>query len=522
MMSGSVSIFDETKVPSVEKYLQKISKKAKDDQESELKDPVTMDWINDACYIGGRLWEVSTVDTLRKQAISKGDPYWSHPLNRSLIPCSLKPIPSSAVKALIEKCKSHSLGDKNAAALNLDDVRRMASSQGLMETYFNAKSRVISFCDPDSTLRVNVYYTTGTVGTCLKHPRNMKLQDLDRIFANPRAHTGEGYYTNSTTRESHLNSTTVSHGPVSDEETALSQQINILEQQLTEYRAQMSSLKTAREEEEWRKAAEAEEARQKEEQRKKAAEAEEARRKEEQRKKAEKARKKAEKILQLLEDERQRRKAAAAEKKRQEKRGNDCDWWLFYHDDIPDMCDTSCVAIGEGGYVAVSDSGVSTYHGIPSNVQNYLDRQHNRNIAFVAIGPEDQYFVRKTNGKCAYNGPASFEEAMDDYYHSKGVSVVTFGPWGIWYVKYEDGSEDWRGIDENYGQRLSSILSTCPIRNLFLGDNGIYFVAYNESKISHRGMPTGVARKLSDSSISVKQVLLDEENNSWFVRFSDK
>lgn len=186
------------------------------------------------------------------------------------------------------------------------------------------------------------------------------------------------------------------------------------------------------------------------------------------------------------------------------------------------MRDTSCVAIGEDGFVAVSDSGVTAYLGIPWNVQNYLDRQHNRNIAFVAIGPDHQFFVRKTNGKCTYNGPASFEEAMDDFYHSKGVSVVTFGPWSIWYVKYEDGSEDWRSINENYGQRLSSIFSACLIRNLLLGDNGIYFVAYNESKISHRGMPAGVARKLSDSSISVQQVLLDEENNCWFVRFSDK
>jgi len=53
-------------------------------------------------------------------------------------------------------------------------------------------------------LRVNVYFTTGTVGTSLYHPeqdrrtqlfrRNMTLSDLKKILAEPRLHTGRGYY----------------------------------------------------------------------------------------------------------------------------------------------------------------------------------------------------------------------------------------------------------------------------------------------------------------------------------------
>lgn len=50
---------------------------------------------------------------------------------------------------------------------------------------------------------MNVYYTTGTVGTCIDHPsqgktqlfrRDQTLEDLDRIFADPRVHTGAGYH----------------------------------------------------------------------------------------------------------------------------------------------------------------------------------------------------------------------------------------------------------------------------------------------------------------------------------------
>ena len=55
----------------------------------------------------------------------------------------------------------------------------------------------------DGKVRINVYYTTGTIASCLLHPlkgktqlfrRNQTIGSLQMIFANPRTHTGEGYY----------------------------------------------------------------------------------------------------------------------------------------------------------------------------------------------------------------------------------------------------------------------------------------------------------------------------------------
>lgn len=51
-------------------------------------------------------------------------------------------------------------------------------------------------------MRVNVYTTKMTVGTCLVHPKkgatqlfrkNVNLELLREIFKNPRVHTGKGY-----------------------------------------------------------------------------------------------------------------------------------------------------------------------------------------------------------------------------------------------------------------------------------------------------------------------------------------
>ena len=52
-------------------------------------------------------------------------------------------------------------------------------------------------------VQVNVYTTTGTIGTSLNHPikgrtqlfrRSITITQLKDIFTNPRTHTGRGYY----------------------------------------------------------------------------------------------------------------------------------------------------------------------------------------------------------------------------------------------------------------------------------------------------------------------------------------
>jgi len=87
------------------------------------------------------------------------------------------------------------------AALSIEFVRLMAQQYGYTEVCHNETSCMISFRKDAN--RINVYYTTATVGTCLNHPRSGKTQLFRRnvdgatlvsIFANPRVHTGTGYY----------------------------------------------------------------------------------------------------------------------------------------------------------------------------------------------------------------------------------------------------------------------------------------------------------------------------------------
>ncbi|KAL9191312.1 hypothetical protein ACHAXT_001018 [Thalassiosira profunda] len=95
----------------------------------------------------------------------------------------------------------------SSSALDLDAVKRLAQMEGYALISFSQRSRVISFRKEGATeldyVRINVYWTTGTVGTCIHHPRqgktqlfrrNVDLATLCEIFKNPRVHTGAGYH----------------------------------------------------------------------------------------------------------------------------------------------------------------------------------------------------------------------------------------------------------------------------------------------------------------------------------------
>jgi hypothetical protein len=92
-----------------------------------------------------------------------------------------------------------------------DFVRGLAATiEGVEEISFNPTSKLISFRKAsDEEARINVYYTTRTVGTALNHPRQSKTQlfrrdcspsEVAEIMKNPRAHTGKGYTRKASTK----------------------------------------------------------------------------------------------------------------------------------------------------------------------------------------------------------------------------------------------------------------------------------------------------------------------------------
>ena len=93
----------------------------------------------------------------------------------------------------------------DCAGISLQQIQHLAlAAGGLEQISRNDRSRVISFRHLGTNTRINVYYSTGTVGTAMNHHtkgttqlfrKNVDHVELYRILLNPRVHTGKGYYT---------------------------------------------------------------------------------------------------------------------------------------------------------------------------------------------------------------------------------------------------------------------------------------------------------------------------------------
>lgn len=81
-------------------------------------------------------------------------------------------------------------------------IKKLAKVHGWNEHEHQENICMYSFVKGDA--RINVYYSKMTVATCINHPNKGKSQLfrrrvdyglLEKIFSNPRIHTGIGYYT---------------------------------------------------------------------------------------------------------------------------------------------------------------------------------------------------------------------------------------------------------------------------------------------------------------------------------------
>lgn len=85
--------------------------------------------------------------------------------------------------------------------LPLEQIEVLAISKGWEKISHQENIKMVSFFKLG--VRVNIYYSTGSVATSLNHPikgktqlyrRGANMELLGKIFDNPRAHTGVGYY----------------------------------------------------------------------------------------------------------------------------------------------------------------------------------------------------------------------------------------------------------------------------------------------------------------------------------------
>jgi ribosomal protein L44E len=140
-------------------------------------------------------------------------------------------------EAVMELLKHHNtqptMSSSTTDGWSIDFVRGAAIACDVEEIMLNPQSCVISFRTRDS-IRINVYYTTRTIGTAMSHPtqgntqlfrKNCTSQELVDIPSNPRIHTGRGYKKRSSIGEMTVVQTQHGPGVLVEEEEELRQKL---------------------------------------------------------------------------------------------------------------------------------------------------------------------------------------------------------------------------------------------------------------------------------------------------------
>lgn len=334
----------------------------------------------------------------------------------------------------------------------LEEIRQIAKASGLREIFYNEESRVVSFVpargNTNPLTRLNVYFTTMTVGTCIDHPfqgktqlfrRNVTLEQLKEIALDPRIHTGQGYRQvvkqekRTREEEAHDSMENVTLG----EEAELREELKRLLDRAEMIKEALKGIEEKRRKEE----AEAEEKRQQE-----AAEAEEVKR------------------------------TAALEA-----RGTCYDYLLnescrlIFDKGFNDS--TKIIALGGDMIFGLEDNGSMWWSGLPKQLDNKL-RGRQKSLPpprHVAIGPNDLYYVKFEDGSSQWSG--SLADCDCESLRKNDVKRVAFGAdENKIFILHENGGYSHRGIPDELASIVEKSYRKSVIEDIALGPNGEYYM----------------------------------------------
>lgn len=340
-------------------------------------------------------------------------------------------------------------------SLSLVDIRALASECNYEEVYFNEQSRLVSFKNRyEPEVRINVYYTTYTVGTCIDHPRqgrtqlfrrNMNTKQLlEAIFVDPRLHTGVGYQRRPLFADPL---------PCVDEEAELQAHLMQLDLHLADMNAQREMvLKTLRTFE------------------------------------AAREREAAAENLRRLQCEAEQR--AEVVRKERQALGDRCEIRCFAAEEAVKMFNscTVCVAISHDDHGVIfiyqhDDGSFSNTWtaGIPSNISKRLRTRaasHPQPV-YLSLGSQGRYYMKFTNGGQEWIG---FDDADTIKLPTRAhVKSVSFGEDDAYIIHLDDDTFLWKNIPEDmaiflngdaHGIANARKVKQMPIRKVLLSPDG--------------------------------------------------
>jgi len=400
-------------------------------------------------------------------------------------------------------------------SMSLPDVRRLAGEAGLVEMSFNGQSRVVSFgprvadYGEQSMKRINVYWTTGTVGTCIEHPRqgktqlfrrNVNLATLREIFRDPRIHTGQGYQRKrSAPPVQGARPSSAAHQPA-DEETEARQHLAWLDGEAQRIEAERAEVRAIVDGFERRRAEEA------------------ARRAEEEW--ARQAQAAANAAAAAREAEAARLEAVRTA------RGTGLIVRLdAFEDFVQDSFDRRCDCISTNGDATIllfDDGGWAWTGGLNKGLHKALQgRQKTLPRPTCVSISRDRWFVQFADGAWKGNVPDELEDSLlKEVRQGRRVASVAFGEgYDTYFVVYTDGYWGYNGsIPEGLAKVLNSRNSKADLTAVSLGPNGEWYISVRNGRAWWGGHTDGMSSSVAEVGNNVTFMDFGEDY-TWLLRY---
>lgn len=190
-----------------------------------------------------------------------------------------------------------------------------------------------------------------------------------------------------------------------------------------------------------------------------------------------------------------------------------------------------CVALCRGGSAFVFADGSCLSAGLPDEIESVIVQQKHSNIAYIALGEDKQYFILKNNGRVLCHSEEDFERDIEMSY-PVDPAFVAFGRFGTYFIQFLDGKKKFsKDFKEQVPKRIFYDICKKDVQHIAIGRTVgpfyrtvPYCVVYQDGEVDFQFEEeadgyAGVCLEYMEDGSKVTQVLLGA-NDNYFVAYT--
>eukprot|EP00438_Fugacium_kawagutii_P017456 Skav220270 [mRNA] locus=scaffold3532:57220:58209:- [translate_table: standard] len=189
-------------------------------------------------------------------------------------------------------------------------------------------------------------------------------------------------------------------------------------------------------------------------------------------------------------------------------------------------CIMECLALSyeTSGYFYITAGGDWKRRGIPEELDVLITLKLlvSVNPTYVALGPDERYFVKFDDGSENWRASDGFTKAVKKLGRRDTVQAVAFGPRGGWWMRTSKGSQ-WDNLPRHLNQELED--ADCCARFVSISQNGrAWFVKFDNDNYCWEGLDRDCSREINKQGRRIYRITFGSRSflgeDDWVLEFS--